>query len=885
MLEMSQNNSIFKFLFQSNDYLRKNKYEQIIQESNLALITPLKVIAFFVVLSSLFAMLFEIKYHSEFAIEIYLLRVTTSFVAFLILAMMYSKLAAKASIVFVHVLLLLIIISSGIMILLVPSTLVINSQIMGLMIFTSAMFLSWEVKNQILVAIYYNAVFAVAILLNDQRIYFLPNMFESVIFVLFLSFISVVGSAINFRLRLQIAEDSVKIEQSEQKYRMIFNNISEGIFQVTMDGRFITINPAFARMLEYKDTSELFKKSVKQTVSSLPEYNNLLSILSKKESVEGFRISFFTRSKKEIITQMNVHKLQFENNGSYYLEANVQDVTKQVEIDEERRSAVEKLRIEKEKSDSLAKEALRLSGIKTKFLANMSHEIRTPMNGILGFLSLIENESYDNPEELRHYVNTARQSAESLLEIINAVLDLSKIESGRVELDKLNFNLKRVIGQAISIINTKAQEKGVHISTVLPQESELNFVGDATRIRQIFTNLLSNAVKFTNEGEIKIEILTIETPWNKVQIVVSIIDTGIGIPFDKMNELFKPFSQIDGTEGRKFGGTGLGLVITKEFVSMMGGDIKCESIEGHGTKFSFDFFVSKSTETTKQALIIQQEQENQFALRNSKFNISENGEKRKGFKLLLAEDNPINQKVIIKTLNSAGYQIDSVPNGSEAVRSHSNFDYDLILMDVQMPDMDGIEATSFIRKMDGKKRNIPIIAITAHALIGDKEKCIRAGMDEYISKPIKANELILLVDKLLKVEDVFVESIDEEVIPMTKTVFDFVRLEKISGGEKSFELDLLTDYLTDTYAKLELFNTHTSEKNFKKIIETAHTLKGSSYTVGATLVGDEAYGIELSGKNSDIDNVEERLVKLKNAISETDKIIGDYLKKIQVEGP
>lgn len=876
---MNERNSIIDFLFKPTLPFKGERYDKIVKESNLHLITPLKVIALLVIISGLFAMIFEVRYHQEYAIEVYITRLSATLVAFLILIMMFTKLAARASIVFVHILLLTIIISSGIMILMLPATLVFNSHIVGLMIFTSAMFLNWEVKNQILVAIYYNIVFAVAILFNDQRIYFLPNMFESVLFVLFLSLISVIGSAINFRLRLQLAEKSFSIEQSEQKFRLIFNNISEGIFQVTIEGNFLTINPAFARMLGYSHIPDLMNKNMKQIVTNLVERDKLINILNERGRATDFRLTFIKKNGEEIVTSLNVIKLFDELKNRHYFEANVTDVSKQLAAEQERKRAENNLRKEKEKSDRLAQEALKLSGLKTKFLANMSHEIRTPMNGIIGYLSLIENDIYESKEELKQYIGTARQSAESLLEIINSILDLSKIESGRIELERLNFSFKKIVEQSISVVQAKASEKGLKILTKYPTSDDLNFIGDPTRIRQIFINLLSNAVKFTSAGEITLEIKTEPSTLNRVKILTTIIDTGVGIPAHKINELFKPFSQVDGSESGKLGGSGLGLVICKEFVTMMGGDIRCESVEGHGSRFSFEIFVYRSLDLPGIQLDASQKSTYVPEKTTTEDNsiIKQNFNKRQHFKLLLAEDNPINQKVILKILSSAGFNANSAINGSEALDQYTKNDYDLILMDIQMPEMDGLEVTSHIRKMKKPKKDVPIIAITAHALIGDREKCLRAGMNEYISKPIRSFELLRMIDKLLKVDSISEKQEVENMTASNDVFLDIDRLNKMSLGEKSFEVELLNDYIFDAQSKYDQMKSVFDQNNMKKLSELAHTLKGSSYTVGAVKVGDESLGIELSAKNNDVDSCRDRINKLKEVLSKTEKQILNYL--------
>ncbi len=332
---------------------------------------------------------------------------------------------------------------------------------------------------------------------------------------------------------------------------------------------------------------------------------------------------------------------------------------------------------------------------------------------------------------------------------------------------------------------------------------------------------------------------------------------------------------MSGIEGSSLGGTGLGLVICKEFTNLMGGDINVQSIAGEGSRFDFNIIVQKqelnSSEinTTQEQLDEDEIEIDEFKDADIKLHIP----KRKGFKILLAEDNLINQKVAIRTLNSAGYEVDAVMNGEQAVRAHSQYNYDLILMDIQMPDVDGFAATKMIRAMKEPKNKIPIIAITAHALIGDREKCIETGMDEYVSKPVVAREIIRLIDHFLKIDHSGGYTTETKLNEVR--IFDFERLKQISFGDSVFEKDLLTDYLVDAEDKLQSLRKLLAENNVNKIIDIAHTLKGSSYSVGAKLVGDEALGIELSGKNNDLGNVEDRLSKLSNSIKETRQVLKD----------
>ena len=870
---MKENKSLIGFIFDPNLPFLKERYERIREETGKYLVTPLKVIALMVAISGIFAMIFEVRHHAEYSFDIYLVRLTATLIAFLILVFLNSKNAVKYTIPLVHILLLSIIGSSAIMILLIPNSLIVNSQIVGLMIFTSAMFLNWEIKNQILVAIYYNIVFAVAILFNDQKIYFLPNMFESLIFVLFLSLLSVVGSAINFRMRLQVAQNALKVEQSERKFRAIFNNSSDGIFQSTIEGDFLTANDSLVKMLGHERLEDLIITRVSDYYKNKSDRDRLLSEVKKHGDVKNFITKLIDKDKNDITVKMNVRYVKDEDSDQKFLEGTIRDVSVEVLAQQLREQAELELKTEKEKSDALAKEAMKLSTAKSRFLANMSHEIRTPMNGIIGFLSLIENESYKNQDELKQFIRSAKISAESLLDTINAVLDLSKIEAGKIELEYLNFNLKKIITQAVSIVSPKAKENSLNIFYEIPEDKNLNFLGDPTRIRQIFLNLLSNAVKFTKGGDIKIVVKTHNLEKGKVRISASIFDSGIGIPADKINELFKPFSQITGIEGNSLGGTGLGLVICKEFTSLMEGDISVNSTFGEGSRFDFNIIVQQQENNIEQ--IQSEEQKNILAeIEKSKFtdeDIKLHIDKRKGFKILLAEDNLINQKVAIRTLNSAGYEVDAVMNGEQAVRAHTQNNYDLILMDVQMPEVDGFAATKMIRALAEPKNKIPIIAITAHALIGDREKCIEAGMDEYVPKPMVARDIIRLIDHFLKVDYKDDKKVVDEVYDLR--LFDFERLKQISLGDEVFEKDLLTDYLVDAEHKLQLLRELHTANEVKKIIDMAHTLKGSSYSVGAKLVGDEALGIEVSARNNDIGNIEERLPKLSKSIRETREVL------------
>lgn len=531
---------------------------------------------------------------------------------------------------------------------------------------------------------------------------------------------SCIGRATEMDSKQKILSSLRQSEQHLQKTTKTLQTMIKaspiGILTLDLNLNVTLWNKSCERMFGWTEKEVLGKPAPYVPEEKRAESNRMIEKMKKTLEPLDIRIERQRKDGSYIKIHGGAAPLTNDEGETFAYIAMVMDITELAKVEQELKAA---------------------SKAKSEFLANMSHEIRTPINGVIGMTGLLLDSNLNS--EQREFTNSIRYSADTLLTLVNDILDFSKIEAGKLALENIEFEVAHLVGNVERTLLLEATKKNLKFTTTIPEDvAKLVTVGDPTRVGQVLTNLVNNAIKFTKKGQVSITVKKVKSTGRKTTLRFEVTDTGIGIPKDSMPQMFKPFSQADTSTTRKFGGTGLGLSISKHLINMMDGEIGVSSKENEGSTFwftlSFDVANKKTEPTASES----------EAIPVSKF-------KNKALRVLIAEDNMINQKIAIRIMEKYGFRAEAVANGREAIEALHAAPYDLILMDCQMPELDGYEATKLIRASKNlNSSNIPIIAITANAMAGDREKCLQAGMDAYITKPVKAQDLIAVVTQVLE---------------------------------------------------------------------------------------------------------------------------------------
>jgi len=612
---------------------------------------------------------------------------------------------------------------------------------------------------------------------------------------------------LNKNLETKVNERTKEVQNKEQELQHILNTIMESVM-ILENGKIIDLNPQAIKTFGLKNLQEGLGLT---PLDFVPQYNHHI-VLAGLKNPDTPPYQFDVLKRDGTIFPALIHGKNLHINNKSLRVTSFLDIS-------ELKNTEKALQIAKQKAEESTK-------AKSEFLANMSHEIRTPMNGIIGMSHLALQTQLNDKQ--KNYLQKIDSSAKSLLGIINDILDFSKIEAGKLTIEKVDFDISEMLNNVVNLIEFKVHEKNLKLIINYDTSNGKYFYGDTLRISQVLTNLLSNALKFTELGQICVNIKKIDSTLFRFEVK----DTGIGLKQEQIKKLFQSFSQADGTTTRKYGGTGLGLTISKQLVELMGGNIWVESEEGVGSKFIFEIELEIG------------DSKNVKAKDSDKLkSLEQNIKTLEGSNILLVEDNQINQEIIIGLLENSALNIDIANDGKEAVQMYQLYPkkYELILMDLQMPIMGGIEATKIIRETN---KEIPIIALTANAMKEDKERTAQALMNEHLNKPIELEKLyetlLKYISKKVKIKEPVPneeKNTQEIIVPIFKNIDTKLGLS-YSANNKKLYLKILNSFYNN-YKDLDLDSLQDEDLEI-----FAHSLKGLAANIGSIGVVEIASKIE-----------------------------------------
>lgn len=528
-----------------------------------------------------------------------------------------------------------------------------------------------------------------------------------------------IENAINHKLAKERLRE---MEREVEKLLWVVSKTENSMVIADKDGKIEWVNEGFERLTGFnqQEVVETYGDMLlRNNLSGLnPRSPHFKTLMTEKKSV-SYESQNYTKDGKEIWVFTTITPILSIDGEIQKIIAIDSDISERKEVEFELIKA-------KHKAEKLAR-------TKEEFLANMSHEIRTPMNAIIGMAELLRETKLDNKQQ--EYLKSIRFASENLLTLINDVLDLAKMEAGEMRFESVEFDIRQLLDSITGMLHFRVNEKRLSLECNIEDGVPTLVKGDPTRLNQILINLLSNAIKFTEQGQIGIGVKVLDKKEQTVKLQFDISDTGIGIPKSKHKSIFGSFTQGESETTRKYGGTGLGLSIVKKLIDLQGGTIKLESEVGKGSTFS---------------IVIEMETANAAELnkvQDDKY--TKNGQDLSGVSVLIVEDNELNQVLAIEFLNKAKAKSEVAKNGKEAVEMVKKGKFDIVLMDIQMPEMDGYQAS---RKLRSEGYEVPIIAMTAHAFQGEREKCLSAGMDDYLTKPIRFEKMVEIMAKALKSE-------------------------------------------------------------------------------------------------------------------------------------